>query len=69
MGTRDRSHASPTDSEKPWPATEPEEGVGLGRKFEKFKALLQGLTGLLVDKGTVASGELRAAVEAEARGD
>ncbi len=48
---------------------EPRTGVAVMQEFGEFKALLQGLAGLLVDKRIVASSELRTAVEAEARGD
>ena len=43
--------------------------IALGKDFEEFGALLQGLTRLLVEKGIVASDEVIAATEAEAQGD
>ncbi len=45
-------------------------GAPLAQDLEKFKRLLNGLVGLLVDKKIVAPSDLRAAVErVEARGD
>ncbi len=51
------------------PPVDQGQGVDLRQELDKFRRLLEGLTGLLVGKQIVTSSDLRAVVEAEARGD
>ncbi len=63
-GPDTRSSKGPVD-----PFTEQGLRVDQAQELEHLEAALQGLASLLVDKEIVAQSELRAAVEAVARGD